>query len=242
MKAVILAAGVGSRLKPLTDNTPKCLLKAGDKPILELALDNIIANDLNDVIIVTGYRDQQIKAFVSGKYPAYHVTYIQNEVYDSTNNIYSLWLSRDAVLGNELLLLDSDIVFDKEIIAKLLTSGHDNCLALKKHDVSDEEIKVKVDGKGKVLEIGKEVKRMEAIGESIGIEIFGIQALGKLFNILDRKILIEKNVNQFYEAAFQELISKGEEIFTVDTTDYISMEIDTASDLEAASKMLLKHS
>lgn len=239
MKAVILAAGVASRLKPLTDNTPKCLLNVGDKNILELTIDNIIANDIHDIIIVTGYLEEQIRMFVSEKYPGLNVVYIYNELYKSTNNIYSLWLAKDSTLGGEMLLMDSDIVFDGEIIAKLLESGYDNCLALKRHDVKEEEIKVKVDKKGSVIEIGKEVKIREAIGESIGIEKFGAVTLIKLFNILDHKILVEQHVNLFYEAAFQDLVKDNEEIFIVDITNYICMEIDTASDFEAAGKMIL---
>ncbi|MEO6837618.1 MAG: phosphocholine cytidylyltransferase family protein [Ginsengibacter sp.] len=239
MKAVILAAGIASRLRPLTNDTPKCLLKVCEKSILELAIDNIIANDINDVIIVTGYLEEKIRNFVSNKYPGLNLTYIYNEVYDATNNIYSLWLTKENLSGDEMLLMDSDIIFDKEIINKLLASEYESCLALKKHDVQDEEIKVKVDESGRVLEIGKEVKLQDAIGESIGIEKFGVETLKDLFTIIDRKVVLEKNVNQFYEAAFQELADKGANIYTVDTTDYICMEIDTAGDLEAARLILL---
>src|ERR1700721_2215315 len=177
MKAVILAAGIASRLRPLTDNTPKCLLKVGNKKILELTIDNIIANNIDDIIIVTGYLEEQIKNFVSAKYPHLSVTYIYNEVYSSTNNIYFLWLAKDILFDDEMLLNDSDIIFDKDIIAKLLASDYDNCLALKRHNVQDEEIKVKADKNGRVLEIGKEEKLNEAIGESIGIEKFGAETL-----------------------------------------------------------------
>ena len=154
MKAVILAAGIAFRLRPLTDNTPKCLLKVAGKTILELTVDNIIANNIDDIIIVTGYLQEQIKNFVSTKYPHLNVTYIYNELYSSTNNIYSLWLAKNHLLNDEMLLMDSDIIFDKDIIAKLLASGYENCLALKRHDVQDEEIKVKADENGRVIEIG----------------------------------------------------------------------------------------
>lgn len=237
MKAVILAAGMASRLRPLTDNTPKCLLKAGNKCILELTIDNIIANNINDVVMVTGYLDQQIKDFVTKNYPVLNTTFIYNDVYSSTNNIYSLWLTKDIILGDEMLLMDSDVIFDKEIITRLLISDYTNCLALKKHNVQQEEIKVKADKNGRVIEIGKEVKLTEAIGESIGIEKFGVEALQRLFKILDRKILVEKNVNQFYEAAFQELADSDTDIFAVDVSDLTCMEIDTAEDLEAAEML-----
>jgi choline kinase len=241
MKGVILAAGIASRLRPLTDNTPKCLLKVGQKNILALTLDNILANGISDIVIVTGYLQEQIRDFVSKSYPELKVEFIYNKLYASTNNIYSLWLAKDAVLGNEMLMMDSDIVFDKNVIAKLLASGYDNCLALKRHNVADEEIKVRVDGKGRVMGIGKDVDPADAIGESIGIEKFGVHSVEKLFDVLSHKILVEKKVNIFYEAAFQDLINKGEDVFVVDTTDCLCMEIDTASDLEAAAKMMLSY-
>ena len=240
MKAVILAAGISSRLRPLTDNTPKCLLHVGEKKILELTIDNILANQITDVIIVTGYLEQQIKDFVTANYPMLRVRYIYNDVYSTTNNIYSLWLTKEDVLGDEMLLMDSDIVFDSDILKVLLDSGYENCLALKRHAVGEEEIKVKADAHGRVLEISKEVKPGEALGESIGIEKFGAATLKRLFDILDRKITMEKNVNIFYEAAFQELIKSGETISVVDVTDFACMEIDTAHDLEAAGKLVLK--
>ncbi len=241
MKAVILAAGIASRLRPLTNNTPKCLLKVGEKNILQLTIENLLANNINDLVIVTGYLEQQIKDFITGTFPQLNVTYIYNEVYDSTNNIYSLWLAKAALLGDEMLLMDSDIIFDSKIIAALINSGYENCLALKRHNVSDEEIKVKADNKGRVLEISKIVPPSLAIGESIGIEKFGVKSLYKLFEIIDRKVIQEKMVNIFYEKAFEEMIKEGEDIFIVDTTDYICMEIDTATDLQTAAEVLKKH-
>jgi choline kinase len=238
MKAVILAAGISSRLRPLTNNSPKCLLKVGTKNILALTLDNIIANQIHDVIIVTGYLDHMIKDFISWEYSELNVQYIHNPVYDSTNNIYSLWLIKEHILGKDMLLMDSDIIFEQEIITKLFESGYDNCLALKKHEVHDEEIKLKVDDSGQILEIGKEVIHKEAIGESIGIEKFSASLVNKLFSLLDHMMLNEKKVNVFYEAAFQKLIDAGEEIHVVDVTKFRCMEIDTAHDLEMANDLI----
>jgi choline kinase len=242
MKAVILAAGIASRLRPLTNNTPKCLLKVGEKCILQLTLENLIVNNITDLVIVTGYLHKQISDFITKNFPQLNVEYIYNDVYDSTNNIYSLWLAKEALLGNDMLLMDSDIIFDAKIIAALLESGYENCLALKRHKVGDEEIKVKVDVQGRVLEISKIVDPKEAIGESIGIEKFDAASLIKLFEIIDRKVVTEKMVNIFYEVAFEEMIREGGNLYIVDTTDYICMEIDTAADLETAAAVINKHS
>ena len=136
--------------------------------------------------------------------------------------------------------MDSDIVFDRQIIAKLISSGYKNCLAMKRHAVLDEEIKVMTDQNGRVLEISKEVNPSDAAGESVGIEIFDRELLSELFRVIDRKISIEKNVNQFYEAAFQELINNNREIYIIDITEYFCMEIDTAEDLKTAGEIFNK--
>ena len=237
MKTVILAAGAGSRLKPLTDHMPKCLLKVGVKSILEMTIENLLATNNSEIIIVTGYLENKIREFIRERFRHLQITYIYNELYASTNNIYSLWLAKDEVLGNDMMMLDSDIVFDERIISKLQNSGYKNCLALKRHEVHDEEIKVKTDAHGCVIEIGKEVNVSQAEGESIGIEIFGIEALTELYVILDRKVVTEKEVNQFYEAAFQEL--SDNKLFIVDTTEYFCMEIDTEEDLKIAEGLSL---
>ena len=237
MKTVILAAGAGSRLKPLTDHVPKCLLKVGVKCILEMTIENLLATNNSEIIIVTGYLENKIREFIRERFPYLQITYIYNKLYASTNNIYSLWLAKDEVLGNDMMMLDSDIVFDERIISKLQNSGYKNCLALKRHEVHDEEIKVKTDAHGCVIEIGKEVNVSQAEGESIGIEIFGIEALTELYFILDRKVVTEKEVNQFYEAAFQELSDNN--LFIVDTTEYFCMEIDTEEDLKIAEGLSL---
>jgi choline kinase len=237
MKTVILAAGAGSRLKPLTDHVPKCLLKVGVKCILEMTIENLLATNNSEIIIVTGYLENKIREFIRERFRHLQITYIYNELYASTNNIYSLWLAKDEVLGNDMMMLDSDIVFDERIISKLQNSGYKNCLALKRHEVHDEEIKVKTDAHGCVIEIGKEVNVSQAEGESIGIEIFGKEALTELYFILDRKVVTEKEVNQFYEAAFQELSDNN--LFIVDTTEYFCMEIDTEEDLRIAEGLSL---
>jgi len=240
MQAVILAAGVSKRLRPLTDTTPKCLLNIGNKNLLHRTLENIISNGLNDFIFVTGYRENMIKDYLSENFSNLNITYITNPDYENNNNSYSLWMTKDYV-KNDMLLLDSDILFDAGIIAKLINSGHDNCLAVHLSPKLDEEqIKVTVDGNNRIIEIGKEVEISKAIGESIGIEKFSKNFLKELFVILDRKIKKENNVNEFYEASFQEVIDKNEEntsVYSVDISEYKCMEIDTVDDYNKAQNL-----
>ena len=237
MQAIILAAGLSKRLRPLTDTTPKCLLKIGSKTILEMTIENILNSGINDIVMVTGYRENMIKDFIKNKYPELNIAYLTNSDYENNNNSYSLWMAKEKITG-DCILLDSDILFDYRIITRLLNSEHNNCLAVNSnHKLGEEEIKVIVDSTNKILHIGKEIDPLKSIGESIGIERFSIDFFLKLGEVLDRKIVKEQNVNEFYEASFQELTDKGNGIFAVDVSDYKCMEIDTIDDLEKARQI-----
>jgi choline kinase len=237
-----LAAGVSARLRPLTNNTPKCLLKIGGKTILERTLDNLLAYDLNDIIIVTGYLQDQIRKFVTIRYPKLNVTYIFNDKYDTTNNIYSLWMTKSLVMNNKVLLMDSDILFDKKILGLLLNSEYSNCVALRSdHRLTDEEIKVRLKSDKSISEISKTVNLKQAIGESIGIEKFDAEFINKLFEILDKKILVENKVKIFYEAGFQEAINEGNKIYAVDIGSLKCIELDFVEDIEKASREVIQY-
>lgn len=241
MKAVILAAGIASRLRPLTDNTPKCLLEVGDNTILGKTLDNLVKNDINDLVVVTGYLQDMIKDFIAEKYPQINVEYIYNEKYESTNNIYSLWMTKEKVINGDFILLDSDILFDHRIIKQLLDSDYENCLAVKSgFELGEEEIKVTLNDKKCITEISKTIDPKLAIGESIGIEKFSNNYVKQLFGILDDMIINHNQVDIFYEAAFERSLKEGAEIYTVDVGDFRCMELDTAEDIEAAKKEVVE--
>lgn len=241
MKAVILAAGIASRLRPLTDNTPKCLLNVGSKCLLARTIDSLIVNGFDRLVIVTGYLKEMIESFVSANYPDLRVEYIFNSKYESTNNIYSLWLARSAVQTQSMLLLDSDILFDAQLISALLESKHENCLALNSHELGDEEIKVILNSHGQIIEISKTCSIKAAIGESVGIEKFSAEFVQSLYTELDDMILNKGQSGVFYEMAFENLINKGAEIYTVDTSNIFSMELDTVEDFETACAKIPAH-
>jgi len=238
MKAVILAAGIASRLRPLTDSIPKCLLKIGERCLLARTVDSLIKNGIDQFIIVTGYRQKQIVDFLNKEYPEVDFTFIYNERYESTNNIYSLWLTRPYVDEKEILLLDSDILFDPKIITALLQAKEINALALNKHDLGLEEIKVIADENQKVLEISKTCSIESAIGESIGIEKMSAMYSKALFIELETMINKEGMDHVFYERAFERLIPKGHSFQVIDTTAFFSIELDTIEDFQEAQNKI----
>mgnify|MGYP000587525166 CR=1 FL=1 len=231
MKAIILAAGIASRLRPLTNDRPKCLLKIGNRSLLERTIDALLENNIREIIIVTGYLHEMLKSFVQTRYPSLSVKFIHNELYATTNNIYSLWLALPEVQQEkEIILLDSDILFDPLMIKILRDASHANCLALDSHKLGEEEIKVIVNGKNQITELSKTCSIEKAIGESIGIE-----------KISHAYLLHEKLDNVFYELAFERLIARGQYFYPVDTSAYFSMELDTPEDFHDAINRIPKH-
>lgn len=237
MKAVILAAGTASRLRPLTASTPKCLLKVNGKTLLERTLDNFISNGISDFLIVTGYLQEMIIDFVKNNYPNLDVKFLYNKDYATTNNIYSLFLAEDFACGNDFILSDSDILFSKDIIAALLADKNPDVLAMNRHELGEEEIKIISDAERNVLEISKVCSIENAVGESVGLEKMSANYSAALYKELHQMIDREGLSNVFYEKAFERLIPQGHIFKYLDTTDFFSMEIDTVEDYERVKDM-----
>ena len=237
MKAVILAAGTASRLRPLTNNTPKCLLTVGGKTLLLRTIDNFVDNGITDFLIVTGYLQNMIIDFVKANYPQLNVKFIENTDYASTNNIYSLFLAEEFARGEDFILSDSDILFSKDIIAALLNDKTPNVLAMNRHELGEEEIKIIADNDRNVLEISKVCSIADAIGESVGLEKMSAEYSVALFKELHQMIDNEGLNNVFYEKCFERLIPQGFTFKYLDTTDYFSMEIDTVEDYDKVKDM-----
>ncbi len=127
MKAIILAAGIGNRMKPLTDQTPKTMLQVGGKFVIEQILHSLWDNGVNDIIIVTGYEQDQLRNFLSSVYPDRPINYLYNSRYRETNNIYSLSLVfQDFAIDDDIILIESDLVYEPVVIERLIKSNKDN--------------------------------------------------------------------------------------------------------------------
>lgn len=238
MKAVILAAGMASRLRPLTNDTPKCLLKVGERCLLQRSMDALLANGIGEFVIVTGYLHEKIEDFVAQQYPDVKCTFIHNDVFDSTNNIYSLWLARPEVEGQEMLLLDSDLLYDPQIVARVLAEPAKNVLTLIRHDLGEEEMKVVTDAAGNIVEISKTCHPADAAGESLGIEKMGPAYTTALYKELEVMMNQEHLENKFYELAFLRLIAQGHSYQVLDVTELFSCELDTVEDFENAKRLI----
>ncbi|MGY5239907.1 phosphocholine cytidylyltransferase family protein [Clostridium tertium] len=118
MQAIILAAGMGKRLKELTKNNTKCMVKVNNVTMIERMLLQLDKLNLSKIIIVIGYKGQELKDFIETLDIKTEINYVNNEVYYKTNNIYSLYLARKYLLKEDTLLLESDLIFEDSVLKK----------------------------------------------------------------------------------------------------------------------------
>lgn len=237
MIGVILAAGMAKRLRPLTDACPKCLLKIGERTLLQRTVDAMLAAGINELVVVTGYRAEMIRDFLTKQYPSLNIHFIHNGDYEHNNNIFSLWMTRPYTDGKDFLLSDSDILFDPQLIRAVLAE-EGNALALNRHECGEEEIKVIVDSENRIMELSKTCSIEQAIGESVGFEKMTASYSTALFKELEQMIEHEGLIDVFYERAFERLIPQGHTFRIVDTTQFFSIELDTPEDFQNASQLI----
>ena len=246
MKAIIVAAGPGSRLMPITNEKPKCLLEVGDQTILERALQALRENGIEDIVVVRGYRGHLVN------YP--HVTYCHNPDFEKNNILRSLFYAEDE-MDDAFIFSYSDILYSSEVVARLIDSEADVALIVDVnwiqtyegrdlHPISEAEL-VKVEN-GMVARIGKGVVTPEeAHGEFIGLAKFsrsGAEAMKAVYH----RVAEECPSAPFHRAAslekaymtdmIQELVDAGSLVQSVDIEGGW-MEIDTPQDLERARRL-----
>ena len=230
---------MAKRLRPLTDEKPKCLLEVGGKTLLQRTVDAMISAGVKEFVVVTGYRENMIREFLTARYPQYTINFIDNPDYEHNNNIFSLWLAMQQLHGSEVLLMDSDILCDPEAVRRVARKTNP-ALAMQQHELGEEEMKIVVDEAGRITEISKTCSPADAIGESVGIEKMTPAYTEAIYQELRKMILDEGLIDIFYERAFERLIPQGHTFEVVDTTDLFSYELDTPEDLEKASAALPK--
>lgn len=236
--AVILAAGIGSRLSPLTDKSPKSLLAVGGSVILERMIRNCLSCGMSQFVLVLGHRADEIKQFVDKTFRGIRVTYVINDRYRDTNTGYSLMLASTVVGTAEFIKFDADVVFDTKILRELVDSNLPNVLCIDRNiALADEEVKVIADDQMRVREIGKSVNPKTALGESIGIEKISAVTGPLLFAELKQMMESAVNTKEYYEAAYARLVEKGIPFHALDITGMKWTEIDTAEDFASANAM-----
>jgi len=236
MKVIILAAGVGKRMSAVTNIIPKCLIKVGEKTLLERHLEVISLLDIKDIVFVVGHFKEKIKEVVEKDNNGFNIKYIENEQY-TKGSILSLWCARDE-LNDDVLIMDADVLYHDKMLRLLAESGNKNCFLLdKNYNDTGEEMMLFVKG-DKVVGISKvHSYDCDLKGESVGFFKLASNDCHKLKNILEEFERAGK-VNVEYEDSLHELLSHCTVGFeSVDDLPWI--EIDFEEDIERAGREIL---
>ena len=226
VRALILAAGKGKRLFPLTKDTPKCLLEVGGISIIERQIDTLNRCEISDIIVVTGFEGDKIKQTLGEK-----AHYIFNPFYEKTNSVVSLWFAREFLKG-DVLLFNSDVLFDIQILKELLGIKDNICVVVSNNWVIDKGYKVAVEG-DRITNMGMDIREEDIFGEYAGMIKVPDDKTEKLIGMLDR-FMFEKRFNEWFETAILELIKEGETVNFLEIGDRWWMEIDYYAELEEA--------
>ncbi|UCH62337.1 MAG: phosphocholine cytidylyltransferase family protein [Fidelibacterota bacterium] len=229
MKAVILNAGVSRRLLPYTKDTPKCLLNLGDMTIMDYQLSALDQVGIRDIVMVVGYRRDQIMEAARQRFPQMSYTFITNHRYEETNTAYSLWLAAEHFLDHDFVYLNGDVLFPPELLHRLVESHLPNALAVEIKTCGQEEVKVLTNGAGRIVDIGKELDQAEALGEFIGVARFSAAYSRPFFTALNSAVDAGMDM-AYFEHALHETITRHE-LQLIDVTDIPCIEIDFPEDL-----------
>ncbi len=232
--ALLLAAGIGSRLAPLTDKTPKCLVPVNEISILERLVDALRLYNFKRLVIVIGHQAHSIRNFLRTRAGDMEITYITSPVYKTTNNIYSLWLARNEI-NEPFLLIESDLIFDPKMLKDMLQPDR---IAVSRLHPWMNGTTVTINSHQTVKAFQKDVQKPDDKHyKTVNIYSLSTQTWQQVRKRLDHHI--SKNmVNGYYETVFADMV----------TEDCLSLapvffdadrwyEIDTIADLRAAAQI-----
>ena len=234
--ALLLAAGTGTRLQPLTHYAPKCLTEVDGLPILEHLIHNLRSQGVVRLVVVIGHLGDQIKRFLHRHAADMEIDYVDNPVYRTTNNIYSLWLARLQIRNSPFLLVESDLVFKASMLDDLLTPGK----------IALSNILPWMNGTTAELDSTCRVTAFRKGGESVGktpqyktVNIYSLSP--RSWKIVEQRLRLyveSDRLDDYYEAVFTELVAEG--LLDFDAVFFEAnqwYEIDTAADLHEAEKL-----
>ena len=235
MKAIILAAGTGTRLMPLTKDIPKPLLEIGDISLMERMMINCISNNVNEFVIVLGHKKERVMEkieYLEKKYPV-KIETVENKKYSQTNTSFSVKLATSQ-LDDDVMIINGDNVVDERIISGLLEINETALVVDNHKHLNEESFKLRIED-NIIMEIGKEIDIDTASGEFIGISKVYKDDLPLFNSILDE--LIAEDVQNYYDLAYKEL-SKRAEIRYFYTNGLKWTEIDDKEDWKYAHTLI----
>ena len=231
MKAIILAAGKGTRLNGV-DLKPKCLFEVGGETLLARQIAALRELHVNDIVIVLGFEAERIRRLYE-----HTASFVINSRFEETSSLYSLWLAREHLIDG-FVVLNCDVLFHPQLLERLLRSSFDDALLVDLVDkdnnhLGDEEMKVKISD-GRVVDIRKDLDPAEADGENVGIVKFSASGARRLVEEMDA-LISRGQLKDWAPRAFREFAMRFP-LHAISTEDYPWIEIDFPEDYRRAQE------
>ena len=235
---VILAAGVGSRLMPLTEEVPKPLLDVAGSSLLARLIEICAGARFEEVLVVVGHHAHVVDQWLASTPQPLPVKTVLNDKYDTINNGHSLLVAREAVGDRPMVKLDGDLVLEPRLLDRLLACPFPTALACDTGvALAEEEMKVQLDGDSRVTAMGKWLAPHRSHGESIGVEKVAADQTARLFDALQEEVHARGRHDAYYEDIYHTLIQEGWEMGGCDIAGLKWCEVDDHADLAHAGRL-----
>ena len=246
MQAIILAAGMGKRLKELTSNATKCMVEVNGEMMIHKTLMHLEKLNLNKIVLVVGYEGQQLMDYVNSLGLKTPVEYVVNDVYDKTNNIYSLYLAKEYLLQDDTLLLESDLVYEEAVIRKLVDTPYPSLVLVDKFESWMDGTCMKLDENDCIADFipGKYLKFSEKENYYKTVNIYKFSAGFSKNTYVPFLSAYEKAMgeNEYYESVIKLIaLLETKEIRAKRLNGQIWYEIDNIQDLNIAESLFAEN-
>lgn len=248
MQAIMLAAGKGSRLGKYTKDNTKCMLKINGKTLLERAIDALCEANIKKFILVLGYKKENVKKFIKDKEldKKINIIYIDNDVYDKTNNIYSLYLAKDYLVKEDTILLESDIIYNTNIIKNLVNDKKGNMAVLAKYEQWMDGTVVELDNSNMITKFIEkkdfDYNKINKYYKTVNIYKFSSEFSQRFYVPFLESYMKSFGSNEYYELVLKVITGFNDvKLFGFILTNEPWYEIDDVQDLDIAKTLFAKN-
>ena len=239
MQVIVLAAGMGKRLKDKTKNNTKCMVEIHGKPMIAHSFDILTRKQygIKRIVMVVGYYGDKVKKYLGSRYNGVPIEYIDNPIYDKTNNIYSLALAKEKLLEDDTLLLESDLVFQCLAITSLLECPYPDIMLATPVTKFQDQYYVEVDNEGVLTRCSTDKDELTVYGEMVGIHKIGNVFYKEMCEDYARKV--EASPKLGYELELEDISRSRRSLHVLKVDDLKWYEIDDPADLAYAEEHIL---
>ena len=218
-----MAAGVGSRIQGLIHNKPKCLIEANGQSLISRTVEMLKDKNIHDITVITGYKSELVRRELGSKVRYYH-----NPFYRVTNSIASLWLAKDLLADDDLILMNADLYFEEGVLDIAIAQDDTAVMLSDSTRIDDADFRFGVDGRC-IRKTGNKLTNAETDCEYVGIGRISEDFLGTFKDRLE-KMISNRDMNNWWEGVLYSFIEERMDIFHQDVMGTFWTEVDTPAD------------